>query len=208
MERSCTKLNFLFTTKRRKPDVAKDLSSPCNSKACDHSSPVMPATAKSPEKQNDPLEDEPHIISQSCSTDCHTSDTPSKSLLNNLSSTVKSLIGLLSSSNDEGCDELLNNEDGASMDPPCHFDQNEQQMQGFPRENFLDAKDPCKLATGTKTNPDAPSQSQSQKAEDKDQILTAQPAEISGLHDANVFHCAQAEDNPSLAGRKTLLNPM
>ena len=75
------------------------------------------------------------------------------------------------------------------MDSPCHFDQDEQQMQGFPHENFLDAQDPCTLATGAKTNPDALSQSQTQKAEDKDKILAAQPTEISGLHDANVFHC-------------------
>ena len=105
-------------------------------------------------------------------------------------------MGLLSSSNDGGHDEQLNNEDGDSMDPPCHFDQHEQIMQGFPHENFPDVQDPCICATGAKNNPDVLSQSQMLRAEDKDQFLAAQPAEISGLHDANVFHCIEVADMP------------
>ena len=43
------------------------------------------------------------------------------------------------------------------------------------------------------------------KAEDKDQFLAAQPTEITGLHDANVFHYIKVADIP-FSRRKKILN--
>ena len=43
------------------------------------------------------------------------------------------------------------------------------------------------------------------KAEDKDQFLAAQPTEINGLHDTNVFHYIKVEDIP-FSRRKKILN--